>query len=84
MTDTPATVQRMAQDLRDLLQHFKLSDVTLVGHSMGALTIWEYIRQFGTDGLSRLCLIDQSPKLVTDATWSLGVYGDFDGPAQLQ
>lgn len=78
MTDTPATVQRMAQDLRDLLRHFALSDVTLVGHSMGALTAWEYIRQFGTDRLSRLCLIDQSPKLVTDAGWSMGVYGDFD------
>ncbi|MGZ3236573.1 MAG: alpha/beta fold hydrolase [Burkholderiaceae bacterium] len=77
-THTPATVQRMAQDLRNMLQHFELTDVTLVGHSMGALTSWEYIRQFGTDRLSRLCLIDQSPKLVTDAEWSLGIYGDFD------
>lgn len=78
VTDTPVTVQRMAQDLRNMLQRFELSDVTLVGHSMGALTIWEYIRQFGTEGLSRLCLIDQSPKLVTDAEWPLGIYGDFD------
>lgn len=77
-TNTPATVQRMAQDLRNMLQRFELFDVTLVGHSMGALTSWEYIRQFGTDRLSRLCLIDQSPKLVTDAEWRLGIYGDFD------
>jgi non-heme chloroperoxidase len=77
-TDTPANVQRMAQDLHNMLQHFELSDVTLVGHSMGALTTWEYVRQFGTDYLSKLCLIDQSPKLVTDAEWSMGVYGDFD------
>lgn len=78
VTGTPATVQRMAQDLRNMLEYFQLSDVTLVGHSMGALTAWEYIRQFGTDRLSRLCLIDQSPKLVTDADWPLGIYGDFD------
>ncbi|MGZ3254175.1 MAG: alpha/beta fold hydrolase, partial [Burkholderiaceae bacterium] len=77
-TDTPATVQRMAQDLRDMLQYFELTDFTLVGHSMGVLTTWEYIRQFGTDRLSKLCLIDQSPKLVTDAGWKLGIYGDFD------
>jgi pimeloyl-ACP methyl ester carboxylesterase len=78
LTNTRASVQRMAQDLRNMLQHFELSDVTLVGHSMGALTSWEYVRQFGTDRLSPLCLVDQSPKLVTDADWPLGIYGDFD------
>ena len=44
---------------------------------MGALTIWEYIRQFGCDRLAALCLIDQSPKLMTDSDWTHGVYGDF-------
>ncbi|MBK7792076.1 MAG: alpha/beta hydrolase [Betaproteobacteria bacterium] len=50
----------------------------LVGHSMGALTIWEYLRAFGTTGVRKLCLIDQSPRLVTDGDWALGIYGDFD------
>ena len=77
-TETRATVQRMAQDLQNMLEHFQLNDITLVGHSMGALTAWEYIRQFGTGRLNKLCLIDQSPKLVTDAEWAMGIYGDFD------
>ena len=34
---------------------------------MGALTLWQYIRDFGTGRLARLCFIDQSPKLLTDA-----------------
>lgn len=74
----PPTVQRMARDLANLIEHFKLDQVAAVGHSMGALTLWQYIRDFGTKHLQRLCVIDQSPKLVTDENWHLGIYGDFD------
>lgn len=78
-TDAPApTAQRMARDLANLIAHYKLDKVAAVGHSMGALTLWQYIRDFGTPHLSRLCFIDQSPKLLTDNTWQHGIYGDFD------
>ena len=77
-TATRPTVARMAQDLANLLAHYALTDVVLVGHSMGALTTWEYLRAFGTGGIRNLCFIDQSPKLVTDDDWKLGIYGDFD------
>lgn len=76
-TATPVTVQRMALDLHDLLLHYDLKDVTAVGHSMGALTLWQYVHDFGTDRLGKVCFIDQSPKLVTDSTWEHGIYGDF-------
>lgn len=72
------TAQRMAQDLANLLEHYQLQKVTAVGHSMGALTLWQYIRDFGTERLSKLCFIDQSPKLLTDETWEHGIYGQFD------
>jgi non-heme chloroperoxidase len=72
------TAERMAKDLANLLEHFELKAVTAVGHSMGALTLWQYIRDFGTGRLSRLCFIDQSPKLMTDANWEHGIYGNFD------
>jgi non-heme chloroperoxidase len=77
-TPTVPTVQRMARDLANLLEQFALREPVLVGHSMGVLTIWEYIRTFGTAGLGRLCLIDQSPRLVSDAAWAGGIYGNFD------
>ncbi|MEY2633523.1 MAG: hypothetical protein RIR00_2177 [Pseudomonadota bacterium] len=72
------TVQRMARDLHNLLEHYDLRDVTAVGHSMGALTIWQYFRDFAGDRLGKICLIDQSPKLMTDHDWDHGIYGDFD------
>jgi non-heme chloroperoxidase len=72
------TVQRMARDLRNLLDAYALERAVVVGHSMGALTIWEHVRQHGTRGIGRLCLIDQSPRLLTDEQWPHGIYGDFD------
>ena len=74
---SPPTVERMAKDLENLLDHFQIQNAAIVGHSMGALTLWQYIRDFGTGRLARLCFIDQSPKLLTDSTWSHGIYGDF-------
>ncbi|RDE24694.1 alpha/beta hydrolase [Motiliproteus coralliicola] len=68
----------MADDLDLLLEKHSGDKAILVGHSMGALTGWEYIRRHGTDKLAGFCIIDQSPKLVTDETWGLGIYGDFD------
>ena len=74
----PPTVQRMARDLKNLLEHFDLHDAVAVGHSMGALTLWQYIGDYGCDRLDKVCLIDQSPRLLTDADWPHGIYGDFD------
>jgi len=45
---------------------------------MGALTLWQCIQDFGTQRFSHLAFIDQSPKLMTDADWRGGIYGDFD------
>ena len=73
----PPTVDRMANDLKDLIDRFALVDPVVVGHSMGALIIWAYVLQFGCARLGRICILDQSPRLVTDATWSLGIYGRF-------
>ncbi|MCP3867864.1 MAG: alpha/beta hydrolase [Gammaproteobacteria bacterium] len=74
--DGPGVI-RMADDLNDLIHHFRLNDPLLLGHSMGALTLWEYIRRHGCDGIGKLCLVDQSPRLLTDESWHHGIYGDF-------
>ncbi len=77
-------VHDMARDLHQLINHHQLHDVVLVGHSMGAITAWEYIRQFGCELLSGLCILDQSPCLVTKEGWPLGIYGDFDAQRNAQ
>lgn len=71
------TLPRMAGDLRNLLDHFGLQRPVVVGHSMGALTLWAYIARYGCGRLSRVGIVDQSPRLVTDDQWTLGIYGDW-------
>ncbi len=78
LCDTVPTVQRMARDLRNLFDHYQLDQVIAVGHSLGALTLWQYIMENGCRNLRKVCIIDQSPKLLTDDSWLNGIYGDFD------
>lgn len=72
-----ATVERMARDLRNLIDRYGIENATAVGHSMGALTLWQYLRDHATHGLGKLCLIDQSPRLLTSDDWEHGIYGNF-------
>ncbi|WP_028468875.1 alpha/beta fold hydrolase [Neptunomonas japonica] len=75
---TNMTLPRMADDLDELLCQLDVHDAILIGHSMGALTAWEYIRRHGQNRLNGLCIVDQSPKLVTDEEWQYGVYGSLN------
>ncbi|WP_428034915.1 alpha/beta fold hydrolase [Amphritea sp.] len=76
--ETSTHVREMAADLQLLMQHHDLDNALLVGHSMGALTLWQYVQDFGCERLAGVCIIDQSPKLVTDGQWQNGIYGKFN------
>jgi pimeloyl-ACP methyl ester carboxylesterase len=57
-------IARFAKDLWEFLEDLNLRDVTLVGHSMGCAIIWSYLDLFGSQGVSRLILIDQGAALL--------------------
>lgn len=78
VTRSIPSAPRMARDLHNLLDHYGLEKAVVAGHSMGALTLWQYLRDFGEERLSHLVIIDQSPRLLTDDNWKNGIYGDFD------
>lgn len=69
------TLTRLAQDLHELLDHLELPRAALVGHSMGALTVMQYLQTYGSARVSAVMLIDQSPRIVTDEHWRLGLFG---------
>jgi non-heme chloroperoxidase len=73
--DAPITLARLARDLHQLMDHFGLERVTLVGHSMGALTVMHYLAEFGPARVAAVAVVDQSPRIVTDAAWPLGLFG---------
>lgn len=69
------TLERLACDLAEMLDHFGLERSVLVGHSMGALTLMQYLDLYGTQRVAAVALIDQSPRIVTDDDWRLGLFG---------
>lgn len=68
------SLERLAQDLEELLDYLNLEDILLVGWSMGAMTLFDYVRQFGTSRLSGIVIVDMTPKLINDEDWKLGLY----------
>lgn len=62
------TVDLLADDLAGLLDHLDLSDVTLVGHSLGCGEIVRYLSGHGTGRVNRAVLVAaQLPLLVQTA-----------------
>ena len=77
-SQAPAYGQRMARhgkDVADFLTALALTDVALVGGSMGGSTIWAYADLFGTERLRAIVTVDQTPKMISDDTWDHGFYG---------
>ncbi len=72
---TSITLAQLGGDLAALLNHFRIERAVLVGHSMGALTVMQYLHDHGTARVHAVCLVDQSPRIVTDDEWRLGLYG---------
>ena len=66
---------RHGRDLGELLEHLDLHDAVLVGASMGGNTLWAYVDQFGPSRLAGVVVVDQTPKMLNDATWPHGFYG---------
>ncbi len=69
------TMAQYARDLRAFLEALELREPVVVGWSMGALVLWDYVRQFGVDGLRGIVVVDQTP---SDYKWPDWPHGGFD------
>ncbi|MFS0556757.1 alpha/beta fold hydrolase [Brevibacillus sp. 179-C9.3 HS] len=65
-------------DLAKVLEALDLHNVTLIGWSFGCLTMWEYIRQYGTQNLKSLVFIDLSAKPLSNNHEQDWVEGPLD------
>ena len=80
-------IERLAKDLHELIEYLDLKDINIIGHSMGAATIYNYVNQFGTSRLKSITAVDMSPYLrnhgwkggIARGTWTDEDYfKDFD------
>ena len=67
----------LARDLASVVAVLAPRKPVVVGHSLGALTILEFVRRFGQAALAGVVLLDQTPRMLTGADWRLGIYSDF-------
>ncbi len=68
------TLDRFALDLKELIDYLDIDKVVLVGWSMGASVIFEYVNHFGLHKLSKICIVDMGPKAINSKDWDLGLY----------
>jgi non-heme chloroperoxidase len=60
------TVANYAQDLRLLFDERSVDRPLLVGWSMGAMVVYEYLKAFGSDSVAGVMIVDQPP---SDYAW---------------
>ncbi|MHB8138457.1 MAG: alpha/beta fold hydrolase [Smithellaceae bacterium] len=71
------TIRRLSEDLRQLIDHLNISEISLIGWSMGAHVIFEYIKNYSCAGIEKIVIIEMAPRLLKSADWSLGLPGIF-------
>ncbi|MBI1312063.1 alpha/beta fold hydrolase [bacterium] len=64
------SIPQFARDLHDTLETWNLSDVTLLGHSMGGAVIWSYWQQFASDRVQKLIIVESPPCMMRRPGWS--------------
>ncbi|MDR0299916.1 MAG: alpha/beta hydrolase [Streptococcaceae bacterium] len=67
--DYGLTIQRLAFDLKELLDELKLSQPILIGHSMGASVILAYEQLFTDKDLLAVITEDQAPLFLKAKDW---------------
>ncbi len=78
LTETGNNYYQHGRDLHDFLNFLELDDVILAGWSLGGITAYSYLEQFGCDRVRALISIDICPRPVrlNDTGWGIGSVED--------
>lgn len=68
------TIETLASDLNEIIEGLSLSNITLLGWSMGAAVLFNYVRLYGCERLKQVIICDMTPKQLNDEEWKLGLY----------
>jgi pimeloyl-ACP methyl ester carboxylesterase len=72
---TGYTMDRFAKDLKNLIDQLKLTNVNIVGHSMGMDVVWEYIKQYGDGAFAKIINTAGTPRILNNsaAKYTFGI-----------
>jgi non-heme chloroperoxidase len=68
--------QNHMEDIQDVITHFKLKDMLLVGYSLGATTALHLQRTGLFSAVKRYLHIDQTPCIRNQVDWTYGLLGE--------
>lgn len=74
----PPTLARLADDLAEVIAGTGCETADVIGLSMGAQTVFEYVRRHGTARLGKVVLVDQGPRLRSAPGWPHALFGGMD------
>jgi non-heme chloroperoxidase len=75
----PDMLKSHALDVHEAIDALRLDRPALGGISMGAATSLAYLRHFGFDRVRAYVHVDQAPRVLNDATYRDGVFGEDQG-----
>jgi pimeloyl-ACP methyl ester carboxylesterase len=73
------TVPNHASDIHALVSELRLEQPVLLGWSMGAMVVYNYLQLFGSSDVAAIVVVDQGP---SDFAWPDYEYGAFE-PSEL-
>ncbi len=79
--DTELTIERLADDMAELLEALDVENTLVLGWSMGALVLWRMMARHGSDRLAGMIVEDMSPRVLNAPDWPLGMSNGLDAQA---
>ncbi len=76
-------INRLAMDVKQLLDFLDLQDVTLLGWSMGCSVLWAYWDMYRSERLAKLIMVDEPPLCLTGEDNPYG-FADYDACLDLK
>lgn len=71
------TVQTLAGDVAELIEHLDLQGAIGVGWSLGASVLWRLLSGQTSDRFAGAVIVDMTPKVLNDDGWTLGLSRDM-------
>ncbi|MBT8077314.1 MAG: alpha/beta hydrolase [Gammaproteobacteria bacterium] len=71
----------LAHDVAELIHDLDLTQVILVGWSMGAIVAWKLMQGSASDRIAGIVIVDMVPRILSDASWPFGLRDGEDATA---
>lgn len=73
----PQSISQCAADLHTVIETLDLQEATIAGVAFGAMVALQYLREFGTERVGRLAIIEAQVKLTNAEGWEHPTFGEF-------